>query len=94
MATKYIVDNLTGQTITGSIYSPNITGAITNLPSQVTANTTNDVYFLSGIFINSDVSTGTTQFESYVVVNSVMKYVFGSGWSDITVDYMSGLPID
>ena len=67
---------------------------ITNLPSQVTANTTNDVYFLSGIFINSDVSSGTTQFESYVVVDKVMKYVFGSGWSDITVDYMAGLPID
>ena len=67
---------------------------IANLPSQVTANTTNDVYFLSGIFINSDVSSGTTQFESYVVVDKVMKYVFGSGWSDITVDYIAGLPID
>ena len=67
---------------------------ITNLPSQVTANTTNDVYFLSGIFINSDVSSGTTQFESYVVVDKVMKYEFGIGWDDITVDYMSGLPID
>jgi len=67
---------------------------ITNLPSQVTANTTNDVYFLSGIFINSDVSSGTTQFESYVVVDKVMKYEFGIGWSDITVGYMSGLPID
>ena len=67
---------------------------IANLPSQVSANTTNDVYFLSGIFINSDVSSGTTQFESYVVVDKVMKYVFGIGWDDITVDYMSGLPID
>ena len=67
---------------------------ITNLPSQVTANTTNDVYFLSGIFINSDVSSGTTQFESYVVVDKVMKYEFGIGWDDITVTYMSGLPID
>ena len=67
---------------------------IANLPSQVTANTTNDVYFLSGIFINSDVSSGTTQFESYVVVDKVMKYEFGIGWSDITVDYMTGLPID
>jgi hypothetical protein len=67
---------------------------IANLPSQVTANTTNDVYFLSGIFINSDVSTGTTQFESYVVVDKVMKHEFGSGWSDITVSYMTGLPID
>lgn len=67
---------------------------ITNLPSQITANTTNDIYFLSGIFINSDVSSGTTQFESYVVVDKVMKYEFGIGWSDITVDYMSGLPID
>ena len=67
---------------------------ITNLPSQVTANTTNDVYFLSGIFINSDVSSGTTQFESYVVVDKVMKYEFGIGWDDITVDYKDGLPID
>jgi len=67
---------------------------ITNLPSQVTANTTNDVYFLSGIFINSDVSSGTTQFESYVVVDKVMKYEFGIGWSNITVDYKLGLPID
>jgi hypothetical protein len=67
---------------------------IANLPSQVTANTTNDVYFLSGIFINSDVSTGTTQFESYVVVDKVMKHEFGIGWSDITVDYMTGLPIN
>ena len=47
MATKYIVDNLTGQTITGSIYSPNITGAITNLPSP------------SGT-VNYDCSSGTT----------------------------------
>ena len=67
---------------------------IANLPSQVTANTTNDVYFLSGIFINSDVSSGTTQFESYVVVDKVMKYEFGIGWSNITVDYKLGLPID
>ena len=67
---------------------------IANLPSQVTANTTNDVYFLSGIFINSDVSTGTTQYESYVVVDKVKKYQFGVGWIDITGDYMAGLPID
>ena len=67
---------------------------IANLPAATTGNTTNDVYFLSGIFINSDVSSGTTQFESYVVVDKVMKYEFGIGWSDITVDYMSGLPID
>ena len=67
---------------------------IANLPAATTANTTNDVYFLSGIFINSDVSSGTTQFESYVVVDKVMKYEFGTGWSDITVDYMIGLPID
>ena len=67
---------------------------IANLPAATTGNTTNDVYFLSGIFINSDVSTGTTQFESYVVVDKVMKYEFGIGWSNITVDYMSGLPID
>jgi hypothetical protein len=67
---------------------------IANLPAATTGNTTNDVYFLSGIFINSDVSTGTTQFESYVVVDKVMKYEFGIGWSDITSGYMSGLPID
>jgi hypothetical protein len=45
--TKYIVNNLSGQTITGSIYSPNITGAITNLPSP------------SGN-VNYDCSSGTT----------------------------------
>jgi hypothetical protein len=67
---------------------------IANLPAATTANTTNDVYFLSGIFINSDVSSGTTQFESYVVVDKVMKYEFGIGWGDITVDYKLGLPID
>jgi len=67
---------------------------ITNLPAATSVNTTNDVYFLSGIFINSDVSSGTTQFESYVVVDKVMKYEFGIGWSDITVDYKLGLPID
>ena len=67
---------------------------IANLPAATTGNTTNDVYFLSGIFINSDVSSGTTQFESYVVVDKVMKYEFGIGWSNITVDYKSGLPID
>ena len=67
---------------------------IANLPASTTANTTNDVYFLSGIFINSDVSSGTTQFESYVVVDKVMKYEFGIGWSNITVDYKLGLPID
>jgi len=67
---------------------------IANLPSATTGNTTNDVYFLSGIFINSDVSSGTTQFESYVVVDKVMKYEFGIGWGDITVNYMAGLPID
>jgi hypothetical protein len=67
---------------------------INNLPAATTANTQNDVYFLSGIFINSDVSTGTTQFESYVVVDKVMKYEFGVGWSAITSNYMSGLPID
>jgi hypothetical protein len=68
---------------------------IDNLPAQTTGNTENDVYFLSGIFINSDVSTGTTQFESYVVVDKVMKYVFsGQNWTDITTTYMNGLPID
>jgi len=67
---------------------------IANLPAATTANTQNDVYFLSGIFINSDVSSGTTQFESYVVVDKVMKYQFGIGWSNITSNYMSGLPID
>jgi hypothetical protein len=67
---------------------------IDNLPSATTGNTTNDVYFLSGIFINSDVSTGTTQFESYVVVDKVMKYVFDDQWYDITSDYKLGLPID
>ena len=67
---------------------------IANLPAATTANTTNDVYFLSGIFINSDVSTGTTQFESYVVVDKVMKYEYGIGWSNITVGYMAGLPIN
>jgi hypothetical protein len=65
---------------------------IDNLPGQTEANTENDVYFLSGIFINSDVSSGTTQFESYVVVNKVMKYVFEDQWYDITEDYLSGLP--
>ena len=67
---------------------------IANLPAATEANTENDVYFLSGIFINSDVSSGTTQFESYVVVDKVMKYQFGIGWSDITGDYNAGLPID
>ena len=67
---------------------------IANLPAATTGNTTNDVYFLSGIFINSDVSTGTTQFESYVVVDKVMKYEYGIGWSNITVGYMAGLPIN
>lgn len=67
---------------------------IANLPAATEANTTNDVYFLSGIFINSDVSSGTTQFESYVVVDKVMKYEFGIGWGDITINYKSGLPID
>ena len=67
---------------------------IANLPAATEANTENDVYFLSGIFINSDVSSGTTQFESYVVVDKVMKYVFDDQWYDITVDYMAGLPID
>ena len=67
---------------------------IANLPAATTGNTENPVYFLSGIFINSDVSSGTTQFESYVVVDKVMKYEFGIGWGDITVDYMAGLPID
>jgi hypothetical protein len=65
------------------------------LPSQVTGNTQNDVYFLSGIFINTDVIPDSTlQFESYVVVDKVMKYEFGTGWVDITVSYNSGLPID
>jgi hypothetical protein len=67
---------------------------IDNLPSATTGNTTNDVYFLSGIFINSDVSSGTTQFESYVVVDKVMKYEFVGGWVDITSNYKLGLPID
>ena len=67
---------------------------IANLPAATTGNTENPVYFLSGIFINSDVSSGTTQFESYVVVDKVMKYEFGIGWGDITVDYKLGLPID
>jgi hypothetical protein len=67
---------------------------IANLPAATTGNTENDVYFLSGIFINSDVSSGTTQFESYVVVDKVMKYEFGIGWSDITGNYLAGLPID
>jgi hypothetical protein len=64
------------------------------LPGATEANTENDVYFLSGIFINSDVSTGTTQYESYVVVDKVMKYVFEDQWYDITDNYKAGLPID
>jgi len=67
---------------------------IANLPAATSAQTTNDVYFLSGIFINSDVSSGTTQFESYVVVDKVMKYVWDDQWYDITGNYKSGLPID
>jgi hypothetical protein len=67
---------------------------IANLPAATEANTENPIYFLSGIFINSDVSTGTTQYESYVVVDKVMKYVWDDQWYDITGDYMSGLPID
>ena len=67
---------------------------IANLPAATEANTENDVYFLSGIFINSDVNTGTTQYESYVVVDKVMKYQFGIGWSNITSNYKLGLPID
>jgi hypothetical protein len=67
---------------------------IANLPAQTEAQTENDVYFLSGIFINSDVSSGTTQFESYVVVDKVMKYVWDDQWYDITGDYKAGLPID
>jgi hypothetical protein len=67
---------------------------IANLPAATEANTENDVYFLSGIFINSDVSTGTTQYESYVVVDKVMKYVFDDQWYDITDNYKAGLPID
>jgi hypothetical protein len=65
---------------------------INNLPSQTESFTENDVYFLSGIFINTDVSSGTTQFESYVVVNRVMKYVFDDQWYDITENYLDGLP--
>jgi hypothetical protein len=67
---------------------------IANLPSAAEANTENDVYFLSGVFINSDVNAGTTQFESYIVVDKVMRYAFGDQWYDITNDYMAGLPID
>ena len=67
---------------------------ITNLPLQTESFTENPVYFLSGIFINSDVNVGTTQFESYVVVDKVMKYVFDDQWYDITSDYKLGLPID
>jgi len=67
---------------------------IANLPGATEANTENDVYFLSGIFINSDVSAGTTQYESYVVVDKVMKYVFEDQWYDITDNYKAGLPID
>jgi hypothetical protein len=101
---KYSLSNFTGTT--EEVYNKQMILAtqiirddaydyiIANLPLATTGNTTNDVYFLSGIFINSDVSSGTTQFESYVVVDKVMKYEFGIGWSNITVDYKSGLPID
>jgi hypothetical protein len=101
---KYSLSNFTGTT--EEVYNKQMILAteiirdsaydyiIANLPAATEANTENDVYFLSGIFINSDVSSGTTQFESYVVVDKVMKYVFDDQWYDITVDYMAGLPID
>lgn len=58
-----------------------------NLPAQTTGSTSNDVFFCSGTFINTD-----DGYESYVEVNEFKKFVYSSQtWVDLTSEYMAAL---
>jgi len=58
-----------------------------NLPSAVTANTSNDVFFCTGTFINTD-----DGYESYVEVSEFLRYNNTTNdWTDLTSEYLSGL---
>lgn len=60
---------------------------INNLPAQITGVTTNDVFFCSGIFINTD-----DTYSSYVAIDKFEKYVFSSStWVDMSAEYLGGL---
>jgi hypothetical protein len=60
---------------------------IANLPASVTAQTSNDVYFCNGIFINTDDGS-----EAYVDINRFKRYnTSANTWTDLTSIYLSGL---
>jgi len=60
---------------------------IANLPSSVTAQTSNNVYFCNGIFINTDDGS-----EAYVDINRFKRYnTSANTWTDLTSIYLSGL---
>jgi hypothetical protein len=58
-----------------------------NLPAATTASTSNDVFFCSGTFINTD-----DGYESYVDINEFKRFVYSSQtWVDMTSEYLSQL---
>ena len=60
---------------------------IDNLPSSTTGFTQQDVFFCSGIFINTD-----DGYESYVEVDEFKYYNFSiQSWVDLTEDYKTKL---
>ena len=60
---------------------------IDTLPAAVTAQTSNDVYFCNGTFINTD-----DGYEAYVDINRFKRYnTLENTWTDLTSEYLSGL---
>ena len=63
----------------------NLSGA-TN--SVLLSNPSNEIFFSSGVFINTDYG-----YESYVNIDQFWKYSINGGWVDLTSEYVSGLPL-
>jgi hypothetical protein len=47
-----------------------------------------EIFLSSGIFINTDY-----EYESYVNIDQFWKYSINDGWTDLTSEYVSGLPL-
>jgi len=63
----------------------NLSGA-TN--SVLLSNPSNEIFFSSGVFINTDYG-----YESYVNIDQFWKYSINGGWVNLTSEYVSGLPL-
>jgi hypothetical protein len=60
-----------------------------NLNAIVSAHTSNDVYFCSGNFINTDYG-----YQAYAQIDEFLKLtpnITGGTWTDLTSTYLSGL---